>query len=133
MTADHIRGISSISFFIPSLISFLALRDCWNKYVSLQSSKTSLINKLKKLEVLKKNPNLESEILSTWDSSELADIAQPFKSSKVTKASKAREKGLGTLAEKLLLSSSYSISDYEKEKKDLNMDEKEIEEGIHHV
>ncbi len=76
------------------------IEDLKQKYEELEQRRKAVLKAIAEQEKL--TPELEQKILSADSMTQLEDIYLPFKQSKKTRASKAREKGLEPLAKQLM-------------------------------
>ncbi|PCJ16737.1 MAG: RNA-binding transcriptional accessory protein [Candidatus Cloacimonadota bacterium] len=80
-------------------IDLREIEDLQKSILKREDRRESVLNKLEDLKVL--NPQLRQKLLSAKTLSEIEDIYQPFKSSRKTKAQKARDLGLQKLADQI--------------------------------
>ncbi|MEP7321242.1 MAG: Tex family protein [Saprospiraceae bacterium] len=73
-----------------------SIRSLHKKYSDLIKRKQTILDSIREQEKL--SPQLETRILSCWDTNTLEDIYLPYKPKRKTKATIAREKGLEPLA-----------------------------------
>lgn len=88
----------------------VAIREIQSKYeelIEVEKRQLFILEAIKKQE--KMTPSLEKKILTTFNLAELEDIYAPFKQTRKTKATIAKEYGLEPLAE-LLLTSTETLS-----------------------
>lgn len=76
------------------------ISDQLKQLSELEARKETILKAIEKQEKL--TPDLEKQIRSCWDATELEDLYLPFKKSKKSRAHKAREAGLEPLAELIL-------------------------------
>jgi uncharacterized protein len=93
----------------------VAIRDIqknYDEFIEIEKRQAFIVDAIKKQEKL--TPALEKKILSTFNLSELEDIYAPFKVTKKTKATIAKEYGLEPLAN-LLLTTQLPLAEIEKQ------------------
>lgn len=84
----------------------------YEEYVEIEKRRAFILETLKKKELM--TPELEKDLLHAVTLQHLEDLYAPFKSKKKTKAQVAKEKGLGPLAD-LLLISPLTLGEMEKQ------------------
>jgi uncharacterized protein len=107
-----------------------AIQDKWDYYLELEKRKEFVIKTIHSQGNL--TENLAQQILKTKDKQKIEDLYLPFKPKKRTKATAAREKGLGPLAELIIKQETTSGDVQEIFRSFINLDKglKTIEEVI---
>jgi len=80
------------------------INDEYERYQELEKRKETILSTIESQGAL--TDALKERILNSWDSTELEDIYMPYKPKRRTRAQIAREKGLGPLADYILLQDS---------------------------
>jgi uncharacterized protein len=80
-------------------VAIAAVRDLAEKYIELDRRRDSILKSLREREEL--TPDLEKRILAAETIAILEDLYLPYKPKRRTRATVAREQGLGPLAEKI--------------------------------
>jgi uncharacterized protein len=84
------------------------ISDLLDKFTELAKRKETILSSIE--EQGKLTPELKKRIEESWDGTELEDIYLPFKPKRVTRAEIARKKGLGPLADMILLQNVQDLS-----------------------
>lgn len=92
-------------------VAIREIQKTYEEFLEIEKRQIFIIDAIKKQEKL--TPSLEKKILSTFNLSELEDIYAPYKITKKTKATLAKEYGLESLAQ-TLLTSKLSLLEIEK-------------------
>ena len=81
-------------------VQIAKIKDLFERYTELEKRRKAILNSLKEQDVL--SPELKSKVEGASTSQELEDLYLPFRQKRKTRATKAKELGLETLAKILM-------------------------------